>query len=141
MGLEMSADFDRETIRLQPVLVTKVETAASPMPIEQRQSPRRAQEPFINRIPLAWAHAMAGLSGRASVVGLALWYRSGVMKGDRTVVLSSKNLRGFGLTRNTARRGLRDLEAAGLVAVDRHTGRAPRVTLLEVSVPAPKATP
>jgi len=131
----MSAAFDVRTIRLQSALVTKVDTAASKTPIEQRPAPRRAQEPFINRIPLPWAHAMARLPGRASVVGLALWYRSGVMKGDRTVVLSSKNLRGFGLTRNTARRALRDLEKAGLVSVERHSGRAPRVTLLEPPAP------
>jgi hypothetical protein len=71
------------------------------------------------------------LPGKALHVALEVWYRAG-LKRQRAVVLSLAHVADVGgFDRATASRGLRALERAGLVAVARGVGRAPRVTLLE----------
>jgi DNA-binding GntR family transcriptional regulator len=65
-------------------------------------------------------------------VGLAIWIEAGMKRGT-TVTLARKRLRELHVGRGAARRALRALESAGLVVVNRSTGRAPRVTLLAPS--------
>jgi hypothetical protein len=76
------------------------------------------------------------LSGKALAVGLAVWQQAGFEK-RRTVALTLRRIGRLGLAENTARRGLRALEGAGLVHVERRPGRAHRITLLD----APTAEP
>jgi hypothetical protein len=65
-------------------------------------------------------------------VGLALWYLVGVKK-SRAVKPTWDTWQRFGLSPDAGRRGLAALEVAGLVAVDRHPGRCPVVTIQDVA--------
>ncbi len=96
----------------------------------KRQS--KAQEPYVRTIPLSWICQATGLPGKASAVGLVLWYLSGVSK-SKTVKLTRLRLSRFGLHHETGRRGLRGLEGAKLVHVERSGNKSPRVTILAVS--------
>ena len=77
-----------------------------------------------------WLTLAAGLSFRALRVGLALWYLAGLKK-SREVRPNRDAWQRFGLSPEAGRRGLAALEAGGLVAVERHPGRYPIVTILE----------
>ncbi len=92
----------------------------------------KAKDPYVRTIPLSWIRQATGLPGKASAVGLVLWYLSGVSK-SKTVKLTRLRLSRFGLLPETGRRGLRVLERAKLVHVERSGNKSPRVTLLAVS--------
>lgn len=78
-------------------------------------------------LSLVWLAQAARLPGRALHVALWLLYRSGLQR-SQTVKLTGMAL--FGVTRWACQRGLKQLEVANLVAVERRTGKAPLVTLL-----------
>ncbi|EIC21447.1 hypothetical protein Thi970DRAFT_01655 [Thiorhodovibrio frisius] len=75
----------------------------------------QAGEPFVKGpIPLNWLERAARLPGKALHVGLALWFRAG-MVGDAWVKLSNGLVARFGVERNAKRRALTALQGAGLV--------------------------
>jgi hypothetical protein len=80
-------------------------------------------------IPWAWLVAAASLPGRALHVGIALWLRVGLER-KYDVVMPLAALAPMGVDRHAARRGLAELEKAGLVNVTRHRGRKARVAVL-----------
>lgn len=82
-------------------------------------------------IPMVWLNRAGLLPGKALHVGIVLWHLAGLKKAP-TVALSTKLLADMGVARTTGYRALTALEQAGLVAVQRHPGRSPRVTLLAV---------
>jgi hypothetical protein len=82
-------------------------------------------------IPWTWLCRAASASGRALHVAIALWFMVGI-KRTAKVTLSSSVLRALGVTRHSAARGLKKLEAANLVRVERRPGRNPVVTVLDV---------
>lgn len=93
-----------------------------------RKSPRFIKGP----LPLLWVQQAARLPGKALHVALELWHAIGFNNdGSRTVILSSRRLADFGVSRDAKYDALRRLERAGLVAVERSPGRLPRVTLLK----------
>jgi hypothetical protein len=83
--------------------------------------------------PIAWNWLCmaAHQSGKALQVAIALWFLVGVKKSGQ-VILSGATLRKLGVGRHSGYRGLRRLELANLVAVQRHPGRNPIVTILAV---------
>ena len=81
-------------------------------------------------IPIDWLGKAAALPGKSLNVALAVWFKC-AMEGNGAAI-SRKTWKLFGVHRNTGRRVLRQLEAAGLVRVERHTGRSTRVTILEL---------
>ena len=81
-------------------------------------------------IPQPWLASAAALPGKALAVGIAIWYRSGIEKSKESIKICPTALEQFNLKARTGRRGLAELEKAGLVSVVRHRGRCPRVTLL-----------
>ncbi len=89
----------------------------------------RQLHPFLRGpVPLWWLVRAAALPGKALAVGIALWYRKGVT--DRDVVRPSWKLWDrFGVGRHAAYRALSNLEAAGLIAVERQVGKNPTVTI------------
>ncbi len=105
-------------------------------PIQLRDKPFKRQskalEPYVQRIPLSWICQATGLPGKALAVGLVLWYLSGVSK-SKTVKLTRLRLSRFGLLPETGRRGLRALERAKLVHVERSGKKSPQVTLVKVA--------
>ena len=71
------------------------------------------------------------MPGKALAVGMALWFEAGCQK-DSTVSTGRRLFKGFSVGRKAVYRNLQILEAAGLIKVERHPGRSPVVTLLEV---------
>jgi hypothetical protein len=92
----------------------------------------RPGEPFLmGPIPWAWLDRAGRLPGKALAVGLVLWRQAG-LKSNRTVHLCLAGSRSLGLREASARRGLKELENAGLVEVRRLPGRGIDATLLDV---------
>ena len=93
--------------------------------------PGRGQRYLRGPIPWTWLETAMRLPGKALHVGVAIWFHAGLQRrGD--VALSLTSFERLGFDRTTASRGLTTLERAGLVRVERHPGRKPIVTLLEV---------
>jgi hypothetical protein len=97
------------------------------------KSPRRQKGDFLKGpIPLEWLASAARLPGKALAVGVAVWFESGRKK-RRTVALTGPVLQRFGVSRFATYRALQILATAGLVSVERRTGKNPTVTLLDLS--------
>ena len=89
----------------------------------------RPGEKFLKGpIPWAWIEAAAKLPGQALAVGLGLWFEAGC-RNAATVPVTLRRLARLGMSRDSARRGVRPLEECGLVAVQREPGCGLRVTL------------
>lgn len=90
---------------------------------------KRNGERFLRGpVPLVWLTQAARLTGKALTVGMAVWYLRGMRNAD-PVSLTPATWEQFGLDRFAVWRGLKQLEAAGLVTVERHRGRCPLVTI------------
>jgi len=81
-------------------------------------------------IPLKWLHTAGTLRGKALHVAVELWFQCGVCR-SKEVRFSYSSVLNFGVKRHAAYRGLRALEAAGLVTVCRSPGRCPIVRILD----------
>jgi len=81
-------------------------------------------------IPLEWLKRAALLTGKALQISLCIWFLTGVNR-NKTVKISYKLLQDFGVSRSSSYRGLKALENAGLIAVERQPGCSPLVTLKE----------
>jgi DNA-binding MarR family transcriptional regulator len=103
-------------------------------PRAQRKAPRhKPGEKFLKGpISMNWLNQAARLPGKALHVGIALWHLAGLSRQAGTVSLSATVLRDMGISRTTGYRALAALEKAGLVRVERQSGRLPRVTLLAI---------
>ena len=119
--------FDPERLRLP-------DSSAPPKRAEVRRAPRhKPGEKFLKGpIPWEWLTRAARQPGRALHVAIELWRWAGI-KRTREVSLSlSSAAQELGTSRSALSRGLRALEVAGLVSVERKAGRKPTVTLLDV---------
>jgi hypothetical protein len=88
-----------------------------------------AEKFFTGPIPLRWLMKATKQPGKAFHVAICIWHLAR-LKGKITIKLSQKMLRGFNVKRNAAYRGLRALEFAGLVNVERNRGRNSIVTII-----------
>lgn len=93
---------------------------------------RRGERFLKGPIPWGWITLAAKQPGRTLHVGLAIWFWAGI-KRARVIVLNLSRLSPLGLTRFCAADGLKALEVAGLVKVERRRGRPAVVTIVEVS--------
>src|SRR3954453_7706134 len=100
---------------------TEVETSASHT--RTRKTARFLKGP----IPLQDIAQAACLPGKALAVYLALHHRCD-LEGQFTVMLPASLLQQFGIDRDAKARGLRALEDAGLIQVERQNGCAARIT-------------
>lgn len=85
-------------------------------------------------VPLLWLQQAALSPGKSLSVGIVLWYLAGIKK-TPTVSLPNTLLQRFGVGRTAKYRALDWLEEARLVAVKRHPGCNPLVTLLDAGNP------
>lgn len=117
--------FNPDNFRMDP--------SERPKAKQSRRVPRhKAGQWFIKGpIPGAWVREAVRHSVGARVA-YVLWYLAGVTK-CATVIPTHADWDRFGISRYVGRRGIDSLEDAGLVRVDRHRGRCPIVTLLDVS--------
>ena len=65
-------------------------------------------------------------------VAIAIWYRAG-MQGHAGISVTNVLAAEFAVDRHAKARAIRALEAAGLVSVQRKSGRSPVVNLLDAS--------
>ncbi len=79
-------------------------------------------------IPLVWLATASELRGKALAVGLVIWFVRGLTAKSSMTIKSSAWAK-FNLSRFTIYRGLKELESAGLVTVERRRGRCPVVTI------------
>jgi hypothetical protein len=87
------------------------------------------KDPFV-KVPLWWMkEATAATRTPKALICIELLYISWKNR-SASVPMSNGRLAKLGISRETKRRALLQLEAAGLVTVDRHRGRAPVVTLV-----------
>ena len=113
--------FDVDRLRL---------TGDLPLAKNPKRTPRRKLGMFLKGpIPWPWLEQAARLPGQALAMGLVAWHLKGLKKSD-TFRMEPSKARSLGMSPRVARRGLKALEDAGLVAVDRHRGRSPTVTVL-----------
>ena len=90
--------------------------------------------PFLKGpIPLWWLTRAAKLPGKATALGIALWWLHGMSK-DSAVKLTGKALAAMNVSRDAATDGLRRLEADGLVTVQRAKGKRPVVHIIRSKV-------
>jgi hypothetical protein len=102
-----------------------------PKPKAVAPRPKRGELFLRGPIPWSWLSRAAKLPGKALQVALVIWLLSALLKGAAVVVMSPIRLRELGVQRHAGYRGLRALEKAGLVSVERGHGKAPRVTICE----------
>jgi hypothetical protein len=115
-----------------PFFADQFRAAGPPVRVRPPSRPPRhvAGEKFLKGpIPWAWLATAIALPGRALAVGLVVWFEAGC-KNSRTVSVTLPRFGRAGLPEGVARRGLKALEGAGLIAIDRPRGRGLRVTIL-----------
>jgi hypothetical protein len=100
-----------------------------PAPTKKSKQGTKIQGEFLKGpIPLWWLRQAAKLRGKALAVGTALWFRSGCQ--DSLTISGSHALwEKLGIGRRSVYAGLKALESAGLVDVQRHPGRNPLITI------------
>ena len=90
---------------------------------------RRRVERFA-LLPLAWAAKAAAATNTSKAV-VWVWLVQEVRRtGSDTVSMSNEALAKYGVSRKIKGSALRQLESAGLIAVERRSGKAPAVRLL-----------
>jgi hypothetical protein len=90
---------------------------------------KRKIEPFV-KVPLWWiAQATKATNTGKALVCVELLYAAWKAK-RLTFPLPNGRLAKLGVTRETKRRALRDLERAGLIVVERPARKTPVVTLI-----------
>lgn len=80
-------------------------------------------------IPGDWLHTATGLPGRSLHVGLAIWFKHGLTKKQQFNITPPERRR-FNIPDHAFRRGVRCLEEAGLIQVERRTGRPSLIRII-----------
>jgi hypothetical protein len=80
-------------------------------------------------IDAIWLIQAAKLGVKPLLLGLVLWYLRGLRRAD-TVLLSNVTCGEWGIEPDAKRRALIKLEKAGLITIERHRKRSPKVTIL-----------
>jgi hypothetical protein len=92
-------------------------------------SKRKKVEPFV-KVPLRWITAAAKATRAPGAIVLIELLHASWKEKSSTFPLANVRLTKLGVSREIKRRVLRDLERAGLLAVERRPNRSPRVTLV-----------
>jgi hypothetical protein len=93
---------------------------------------RRGERFLKGPVPWLWLEIAARQPGQALHVAIFLWHRVG-MERSPCVPFNLSRLAALGVSRHAASRGLKALQVARLVAVERRRGRPAMVTVLDVS--------
>jgi hypothetical protein len=90
---------------------------------------KRKEPPYV-RVPLWWAAAAAkATKSPSALVWIRLLYVTWKRK-SMTFPLANQYLEKNGVSREVKRKVLRDLEAAGLITVERRHGKSPKVMIV-----------
>jgi hypothetical protein len=126
--MDLANTFDVDALRLPAGAVP----TGPPRPPTKPPRHRRGESFLCGPIPWDWVARAGRQPGKALFVALLLWKEAGCEK-RRTVRLNLSQAVAMGMSLDTARRGLRALETAGLVTITRKPGRGLVVTLQEVT--------
>jgi hypothetical protein len=128
--------FDPERLQLNGAAVFGSATTAA----KSAKLPRHRPGDWFLRalIPWTWLEAAAGLPGKALALSLCLWREAGRRRCPAVKLCLARV--GLGVSKQAARRALRELEAAGLIKVARRPGCGLEVTLLDAPVPDPNGS-
>jgi len=123
--------FDIDRLRIPSTGSPSVNVSLVPSQPPRLKAPRhKPGELFLKGpIPWCWLEKAARLPGKALAVGVVAWHLHGLRRSN-TFRMEPSKARSLGLSPRVMRRGLKALEGAGLLAVDRHRGRSPELTLL-----------
>lgn len=115
-------------------MTTNSSAAGRPQAIIQRLPQPKAGDKFLEGpIPLDWLSTAAQQPGKSLHLAIAIWAIAS-LAGSANVQIGNLAVQPFGLDRNAKYRSLDWLEKAGLIHVQRKSGRSPVVTLLELKV-------
>jgi hypothetical protein len=92
--------------------------------------PRRSDRFLKGPVPWPWLVRAMALPGKSLAIGLILWLQCGIAR-RQTVLFCLARAVDDGIPTSTARRAVRALEQAGLVAIRRRPGRGLEVTVLD----------
>jgi hypothetical protein len=136
----MSVDFEPEFLQIDDATAAELRAVkkrrrrvSRPRDKSTHPIPRVApgQEFLRAFIPWDWLEQAASLPGAALAVGLILWQRVGVRR--RQPIRFCQERSDLNLSPWATRRGIRQLEATGLIAVTRRPGHGLEVILLPVT--------
>ena len=82
---------------------------------------------YVRTIPLGWLERAAQLPGCALQVGVFVWFHYGLHGSKERVVFSPSQGERHGLNRRQVQRGLKQLEEAGLIEIERGANKSPKV--------------
>ena len=102
----------------------------------QPPRPRPGEHFLKGPVPMGWLQIAATQADQSMAVAIFIWYMAGVKRSTEFALPTGK-VGEYGVNRFKLYRDLAALEKAGLIAVERHSGRHPRVKLL----PAPSFQP
>ena len=99
-----------------------------------RYRAKRDRERFVaGPIPELWLARASKLNHKALAVGLCLWKQAGLKRRQSALNLSAAAIDFWDIGRNTKSRALKELEAAGLIRVERVLGKLSSITILATS--------
>ena len=129
---EPGASYYKSPIQFQKSIADdipaiEVETAALRQ-VRQRRAGRFLKGP----IPMSDIAAAAKLPGKVLAVYLAVRHRADLTR-SAAVTLPASLMHELGVDKDALARALRQLEAAGLVTVERKRGRSPVITITQES--------
>jgi hypothetical protein len=114
--------FNIEELRFDAPSVIQQEKKAAPSRPKYRS--------FIQGpIDFDWVKKSAALPGKASLVGIAIWFVSGMAKSN-TFTIQGQVLDDLGISHKAFNRALNKLAEIGLITVNRRPGRSPEINLL-----------
>jgi hypothetical protein len=89
---------------------------------------------FVRTIPYDWLHRCNRLPGKTTTVALVLWFLAGVNR-NMSFRLTREAVTLAGCSRGALYHGLKALEGAGLVAIQRRPGARPIITINKSPLP------
>ena len=114
--------FDLEKLRLPSDQVVVVRTP--------RKIAKRRQH-FV-QVPFGWIERLAGASGQTWHLAMHLLYLRWKVGADKRVKLANGMLQIDGISRATKWRALAELEARGLIRIERRKGKSPLIHVREL---------
>jgi hypothetical protein len=123
----MTKPIDLEALRVSPEMLAKL-TKAKPA------RPKKWRRQFV-QVPWLWVECLRGVrAGNTYRLALLLLYEHW-RTGGHSIAVSNVAVLAEGLSRRAKWRSIAELERLGLIKVQRHRSRAPRISLRHVGNP------
>lgn len=101
-------------------------------PDKKPAKPRKEDKRFLKApLPWNWLCSASRLPGKTLNVAVALRFIAGIKK-DNRIKMQGAVLKELGISRQTYNNGLKQLERAGLVTIEKGPGQTPIVTLVDL---------